>query len=116
MQLALVRKWGQHTDYYVLAADDDQAIYWWRGATAEAVLAPHIPDDHKVVLTQSYRVPRRVHALANGLIRHVSRREEKVYAPRPEDGVCWRSRKAATGRRSSGSSRPPLSTWSEASR
>jgi superfamily I DNA/RNA helicase len=33
-------------------------------------------------------VPRKVHARANFLIHQVSRRQEKVYDPRPEDGIC----------------------------
>jgi len=88
MQLALVRKWGQHTQYFIVAADDDQAIMAFTGATPDAVLDPDIPDDHKIILKQSYRVPRSVHALAQRLIRQVSRRQAKDYLPRPADGEC----------------------------
>jgi superfamily I DNA/RNA helicase len=88
MQLALVRTWGEHAEYFVIAADDDQTIYSWCGATPEAVLDPQIPEDHVIVLKQSYRVPRAVHALASGFIRQVTRRQEKIYEPRPADGRC----------------------------
>ena len=87
IQLQLVRKWGDHAQYCILAADDDQTIYSWCGATPDALLDPPIPDEHKIVLKQSYRVPRGIHKRANWLIRQVSRREEKLYEPRPEDGL-----------------------------
>ena len=69
MQLSLVRKWGRHAEYFIVAGDDDQTIYSFTGATPEAILDPDIPDDHKIILKQSYRVPRAVHRLAEGLIR-----------------------------------------------
>jgi len=88
MQLALVRRWGENAQYFVIAGDDDQTIYTFTGATPEAFLDPKIPDDHMIILKQSYRVPRAVHAMANRLINQVTRRQEKLYEPRPEDGMC----------------------------
>jgi len=88
MQLSLVRKWGERGRYFILAADDDQTIFSWTGATPDAVLDPEIPEDHKIVLKQSYRVPRSVHALAQRLIHQVGRRQPKDYRPRSADGEC----------------------------
>lgn len=88
MQLSLVRKWGERARYFILAADDDQTIYSWTGATPDAVLDPEIPEDHKIILKQSYRVPRSVHAMAQKLIHQVSRRQPKDYRSRPADGEC----------------------------
>jgi superfamily I DNA/RNA helicase len=90
MQLSLVRKWGERANYFIVAGDDDQTIFSFTGATPEAFLDPDIPDDHKIVLKQSYRVPRAVHRFAEDLIRRVSRRQPKEYLPRPEDGVLDR--------------------------
>ena len=73
-----------------MAGDDDQTIYSFTGATPEAFLDPDIPDDHKIILKQSYRVPRAVHALRGALIHQVTRRQEKEYLPRPEDGALDR--------------------------
>jgi len=87
MQLTLIRKWGERVKYFILAADDDQAIMTFTGASPDAVLDPEIPEDHKIILKQSYRVPRAVHAAANRLIRQVTRRQEKPYLPRPADGI-----------------------------
>ena len=88
MQLTLVRRWGENAEYFIIAADDDQTIYSWCGATPDAVLDPEIPEDHKIFLKQSHRVPRAVHERATRLIHQVTRRQEKIYEPRPEDGMC----------------------------
>jgi len=90
MQLSLVRKWGERANYFIVAGDDDQTIFSFTGATPEAFLDPDIPDDHKIILKQSYRVPRVVHAVAESLIRQVTRRQAKEYLPRPEDGAVER--------------------------
>jgi superfamily I DNA/RNA helicase len=88
MQLTLIRQWGRHTDYFIVAGDDDQTIYSFTGASPDAILGPEIPEDHKIILKQSYRVPRAVHAAANNLIHQVTRRQAKDYLPRAADGTC----------------------------
>ncbi len=90
MQLTLIRKWGRHANYFIVSGDEDQILYSWCGCTPEAMLDPEIPEHHKIILKQSYRVPRAVHRLADGLIRQVTRRQEKVYLPRPEEGAVHR--------------------------
>ena len=87
MQLSLVRRWGRHAEYFIVAGDDDQTIYSFTGATPEAFLDPDIPDDHKIILKQSFRVPRAVHRLAENLIKTVTRRQAKEYLPRDAAGA-----------------------------
>jgi DNA helicase-2/ATP-dependent DNA helicase PcrA len=96
MQLSLVRKWGERASYFIVAGDDDQTIYSFTGATPEAFLKPDIPEDHKIVLKQSYRVPRAVHRFAENLIGSVKVRQPKEYLPRPADGACERLSKVDT--------------------
>jgi len=81
---------GERASYFVLAGDDDQCIFSFAGASPDAILDPDIPDDHKIVLKQSYRVPRAVHQVADGLIHQVTRRQEKIYLARPEVGAVHR--------------------------
>jgi DNA helicase-2/ATP-dependent DNA helicase PcrA len=92
LQLTLVRKWGNRAQYFIMAGDDDQTIYSFTGATPEAFLDPDIPDDHKIILKQSYRVPRAVHGFAERLIKPVKRRQAKEYLPRDADGAFQRER------------------------
>lgn len=68
-----------------LAADDDQAIYTWAGGDASIFLDE--PCDEEEVLGQSYRLPRRVWEASQRVIRQVERRKEKVFAPRPAEGL-----------------------------
>jgi DNA helicase-2/ATP-dependent DNA helicase PcrA len=89
LELSLVRRWAESMEYVVIAGDDDQGIYSFKGASPEAFLNPPIPDGHKTVLRQSYRVPRAIHKLASTLIADVSRREPKEYMPRDADGCVY---------------------------
>lgn len=91
LELALVRKWSKHMDYVLLAGDDDQAIYSFKGATPDAFLDPPIPDGQKRILNQSYRVPRQVQEFAQAWVEQLSRREPKMYRPRDEEGQVLRA-------------------------
>jgi len=88
LELALVRHWGKGMETLVLAGDDDQVLYGFKGATPDAFLDPPLPPDRVRVLDQSYRVPRAVHAAAEHWITAVSRRQPKVYLPRDADGLA----------------------------
>lgn len=86
LQLNLVRRWGEESQWIVLVGDDDQTIYGFAGATPDAFLNPPIDQKHKRVLNQSYRVPLSVLQLSQKMIRQVSAREEKDYKPRKAEG------------------------------
>lgn len=83
--------WGAHADTVVLAGDVDQSIYSFRGADARVFMHHPAPPPQHVVLQESYRVPRAVHAAAQRVIRTVSDREDVSYRPRDADGVVARS-------------------------
>lgn len=72
----------------LVAGDDDQCIYGYTGAVAlgAAEFAEKTGAD-TTVLGQSFRVPRAVHHVAQGVIGRVAKRVEKQYAPRDADGV-----------------------------
>ena len=90
MQLKLIRKWGERANYFILGGDDDQCIFAFTGASPDAILDPEIPENHKIFLKQSFRLPGKVHRFADALIRQVTRRQEKVYLPREEAGAVQR--------------------------
>jgi len=87
LELGLVRSWGDHMERVILAGDDDQCIYGFKGATPDAFLDPPIPDSDKRVLAQSWRVPEQVHAAADAWVKRLSRREPKEYLPRDAEGL-----------------------------
>lgn len=85
LQLKLLRSWAVMMDHHVFVGDDDQTIFEFAGCTAEAFLNPPLPDEFKRVLSQSYRVPYKVHHLAQHIINRVSLREPKQYYPRRDE-------------------------------
>jgi DNA helicase-2/ATP-dependent DNA helicase PcrA len=89
LQSQLIRNWGRKCAYFVRAGDDDQTIYSFAGATPETMLYPGIPANHKIILKQSHRLPEAVREFSEELIRRVSRRQEKIYAARPERGAVY---------------------------
>jgi len=73
-----------HSDRMYAAGDDDQAIFRWNGADVGHLI--NLPGSSDT-LSQSYRVPHRVHALAETITRRISHRFPKVYEPRDAPGA-----------------------------
>ena len=65
------------------AGDDDQAIYRWAGADVDHFI--NLPGGAET-LSQSYRIPRDVHELAEKVVRRIARRFPKRYEPKKERG------------------------------
>jgi len=84
LELSLVRRWAESMEYVVMAGDDEQAIFEFKGASPEAFLKPEVPDNMKRILGRSYRVPRVIQEKSLQLIRQVKFRQEKNYEPRFE--------------------------------
>jgi len=88
LELELLRSWASDpgVDHAVIAGDDDQAIYGFKGSTPDAFLDPPIPDEQKHVLGQSYRLPKKIKEFSDLWIRAVSRREEKEFSSKDDGG------------------------------
>lgn len=84
LTMSLARKWAARMDELHLSFDDEQAIFEWMGADPRRIFGTLPPDIE--VLSQSYRVPRAVHAAADTWRRELSWRLEKEYQPRDADG------------------------------
>jgi superfamily I DNA/RNA helicase len=92
LQLSLVRKWfngeGKHL---LIAGDDDQNLYTFAGTSSDAFLNPPIDKKFMQILTQSYRVPKTVHKLANKWIKQNKTRVKKDYLPTDKEGFVENS-------------------------
>ena len=83
LQWRLVEQLALRSQRCFLAGDDDQAVYTWAGADVKSFLT--FEGDVKV-LDQSYRVPAKVHDLANSVVRRIRTRQPKVWRSRQEQG------------------------------
>jgi len=83
LQWRLVEQLSLRAQRAFLAGDDDQAVYTWAGADVASFLG--FTGDVKV-LDQSYRVPSKIHALANRVVTRIKQRQPKVWKAREEEG------------------------------
>jgi superfamily I DNA/RNA helicase len=86
LQWKVVDKFTQGTDTLTVAGDPDQALYEWGGAAPMHMV--HITHDIEV-LSQSYRVPRRIHIIASKVSSLMKERYEQSYSPRPINGAWY---------------------------
>ena len=83
LQWRLVEQLSLRAQRAFLAGDDDQAVYTWAGADVASFLG--FSGDVKV-LDQSYRVPSKIHALADRVVNRIKQRQPKVWKARQEEG------------------------------
>ena len=83
LQWKCIQKLSQNVDHVYIAGDDDQAIYKWAGADVEYFINLKGKNTY---LKQSYRVPRKVHDIALGVVKRIGNRKEKVWEPKEEEG------------------------------
>ena len=67
-----------------LAGDDDQAIFFFAGADVKSFLAF---EGSVTVLNHSYRVPAKVHSLANNIVHRIRERQPKEWESREFEGL-----------------------------
>jgi len=87
LEFALLRRWGDAAGRLIITGDPYQALYVWRGSHPEIFLDPAIPATRRRILSQSYRVPRAVHAVSMRWIRQLSNYQTLDYHPRDADGA-----------------------------
>lgn len=83
LQWEMVIQLAQRATRTFIAGDDDQAVYTWAGADVKTFLS--LEGDIKV-LEQSYRVPAKIHELANRVVKRIRSRQPKEWHPRKETG------------------------------
>lgn len=75
---------AQNAEEVYIAGDDDQAIFGWAGADVNKFLT--LKGD-RMVLPQSYRIPRAVHRLASDVVGRIRHRYPKPWNPKTEEGM-----------------------------
>ncbi len=85
LQWQCIRKLAKNTEEVYVAGDDDQAIYQWAGADVKSFINLK---GKETVLEQSYRIPKKVHEVAQGILNRIPKanRKEKKWKPRELEG------------------------------
>ena len=90
LQWDLVKELVARSATSYIAGDDDQAIYKWAGADVDTFL--DLPGE-TLVLSQSYRVPSKIHELADQIVGRIRKRQDKSWNPRQEEGaIHWHNK------------------------
>ena len=91
LQWALIDFWCRGAQSVTVAGDDDQSIYVWGGADPQGMYT--FEDKYKAnktILGQSFRIPERVHRVAEGVVANIKNRVKKQYRPRGQGGEVRR--------------------------
>lgn len=73
----------KHCDKVMICGDDDQAVYKWAGADVQNFLGIHASS---AVLSHSWRLPRKIHALAERVASRIGVRQAKSFSSNGEEG------------------------------
>ena len=83
LQLDMVKHMAASSDEVIYAGDDDQAIHRWTGVDVKKFITL---TNNIEVLSQSYRLPKKIHALSQKIAKRIYRRIPKDFHPRQEEG------------------------------
>ena len=83
-QWKVIEKLSESCKIRYIAGDDDQAIYKWAGADVKKFLSIK---GNIQVLPVSYRLPKKIHGLANQISNRISLRQNKEWSCRDEEGT-----------------------------
>lgn len=89
LQWALLESWMPNIGTVIICGDDDQAIYKFNGGYDKGMV--NFQNKHNAeitVLSQSFRVPRKVFDISVCMHKYMGIRTIKNYAPRYEEGSC----------------------------
>ncbi len=83
LQWSVIRRafGGVHKMY--IAGDDDQSIYKWSGADTKTFLEL---EGQRMILSQSYRLPKRILTFSNQIVKHITPRVKKDFKPQDREG------------------------------
>lgn len=89
LEVDLITQWATGTKKTIIAGDDEQALYEWRGASVRAFI-DFAPPENQYVLPRSYRMHSNVQEYASALSKSLSIRIPKSYEPVKSGGEVLR--------------------------
>ena len=82
LEYELVKKWGRQAKAIILVGDPLQSLYTWRGADPRIFYDTEVPESKRRVLSQSYRVPKKVLEASLSWAEQISDYRAIEYKPR----------------------------------
>jgi len=83
LQWTMVQHMATNTDEVWIAGDDDQAIHRWTGVDVKQFINM---SPNRIVLEQSYRLPKKVFDVAQRIVGRIKDRVPKTYRPTDKEG------------------------------
>lgn len=87
LQWSVVKIASKNAKKIYIAGDDDQCIYGWAGADVRKFLSIRADTE---VLPVSFRLPQRIHKLANRVAQNIQMRQPKQWESKAEEGYIDR--------------------------
>ena len=84
LQWDIAHALDKKSKFMFAAGDDDQAIYRWAGADVDQFINL---DGSSETLSQSYRVPKQIHRVAESIVYRIKHRYPKKYQPKEDEGL-----------------------------
>lgn len=89
IQWKMVELLATQAETTLIAGDSLQAIYEWSGADIDRFVGL---EGSQRILTKSYRLPKKAHALAKGIAARVQKKRPYEFSPNDEEGqIVWHS-------------------------
>lgn len=86
LEMLLINQWAETTEKTIIAGDDQQALYEWRGASVQDFIE-FAPSEQQYVLPRSYRMSQAVYDKARSFGDRISLKIEKEFEPVGDGGV-----------------------------
>lgn len=86
LQWKVIWKVAEGVERVYIAGDDDQTIFEWAGADPKELIGV-LPGEESRILTHSYRLPRKIFEVSQGIVQRIETRREKKFTPRDAPGV-----------------------------
>ena len=86
LEMRLIKQWARSTHKTIVAGDDQQALYEWRGANV-AEFIEFAPKENQYILPRSYRMPEAVYAQAKRFGDRIRLKIDKEFSPVGDGGI-----------------------------
>lgn len=87
LQWYVISKLAKNSEHIYIAGDDDQAVFTWSGADVDTFISL---EGESKVLNKSYRLPKKIHALSQDVVKNISKRLDKPWTHNGEEGQVSR--------------------------